>query len=178
MVKLSTLHFFLLFLSTSTEHGDNWLIGETKAKVLCCYGTLCNHSEFYRTIPCSLSVSISEILSPSCSPSISFVCCPSVGGAVRAPGWLCEYFTGVFTIFIGPQLSCSISTTMSRAIVCSCVSVPCMSLTAAYGRPLPSKVTSHSSVVLCFVNCSIFPSRSWRFATLSGLVLYLGSSFH
>ena len=43
------------------------------------------------------------------------MCWPSKGGGVRILGSEYEYFTGVFTSFIGPQVGCSISLTMSRA---------------------------------------------------------------
>jgi hypothetical protein len=39
-----------------------------------------------------------------------------VGGGVLILGFENEYFTGVFTSFIGPQAGCSTSVTMFRAI--------------------------------------------------------------
>ena len=57
-------------------------------------------------------------------------------------------------------------------------SVPWMSLTAAYGIPLPSRISSHSCVVFFWTVSSIKPSIISRCWTRSLLVTNRGSVFH
>jgi hypothetical protein len=133
---------------------------------------------FYLTAPSALSFSISFSLNPKLSLKISSVCCPNIGGKLLMLGLLSLYFTGVLTILTGPHHSCSISFTMSRARTCSWFNVPWISFTAEYGKPEPSKTSSHSCVVLVCVMVSIRLSSSTRFATRDVLMANLGSVFH
>lgn len=136
------------------------------------------YSQIYLTAPSAFSLSSSLSLNPKLSLKISSVCCPNIGGTLRILGLLSLYFTGVLTILIGPHHSCSISFTMSLARTCSWFNVPWISFTAEYGRPEPSKTSSHSCVVFVCVMASIKLSSSTRFATRDLLIANLGSAFH
>jgi hypothetical protein len=61
---------------------------------------------------------------------------------------------------------------------CSCLIVPAISLTAAYGIPLPSKTSNHSSVPFCLVIVVINSSSKSLFSTLLAFVTNFGSCFH
>lgn len=61
---------------------------------------------------------------------------------------------------------------------CGWFNVVWMSLMAAYGMPLPSKISSHSCVVLVCVTCSITVSSSALFLTRSLFVKNFGSVAH
>ena len=100
-----------------TAHSPPWSRGLTMS-------TSSHEVQSYATTPSAFRSLIS--LSPICtrSRSISSVCWPRRGGGVRILGSEYEYFTGVLTSFIGPQVGCSISLTMSRA---STVQNPCIS---------------------------------------------------
>ena len=131
------------------------------------------------------------------------MCWPRVGGGILTPGVACEYLMGVFTSLTGPQAGCSTSVTISRAWTmaennvyqrtcwglywdgskkinspCEWFRVPWISFTAAYGIPLPSKISSHSWVVFCLVVVSIKLSISSRCFTRSLFVVKRASVFH
>lgn len=100
----------------------------------------------------------------------------------------------------GPHAGCSKSCTIPRArtvnfemlvtrnlpenlcanphLPCSCSNVSFRSLTLAYGKPVPSKIFSHSSVVFVLVMSSMPFSRVSRFATRDELVENLSSVAH
>ena len=72
-------------------------------------------SYHYATTPSLRRLWISASLMLRMLPNISSVCWPKTGGGVLILGSENEYLTGVFTIFIGPHVGCSISVTILRA---------------------------------------------------------------
>jgi hypothetical protein len=62
-----------------------------------------NKAMCYAITPWSRRILISSKPIPKRPSRTSFVCCPRVGGGVLILGFEKEYFTGVFTNFIGPQ---------------------------------------------------------------------------
>lgn len=136
------------------------------------------HLYAYATTPLPFNSSTCSALNPTTSRSNSLVCSPSKGGGLRMLGSALEYFTGGLITLIGPQAGCSIVCTIPRACTCSWFIVPWISFTAAYGKPLPSKISCHRCVVRLTSSPSIKGSNTARLLTRSLLLTNRGSFFH